>query len=167
MIKSWPKYIGYLFFSLIIIIVDQITKQIAYDKLLGVEPIDVMPILQWALVFNRGAAFGFLSQAGGFQHYLFSGLAISVSLVLVVWLWRIYMQNTILAWGLVLVLAGAIGNLIDRLRYQYVIDFINFHYQDWYFPAFNIADMSISLGAILLILDALGFGGEQDKMHLQ
>ena len=160
--SSLPRYLGYLAFSGLIIMLDQMTKTIAYQNLLGTEPIEVLPVLQWALVFNRGAAFGFLNEAGGIQHYFFSGLAIVVSIVIVVWLWRIFMENRILAWGLVLVLAGAVGNLIDRIRYQYVIDFINVHYHDWYFPAFNIADMSITLGAFLLILDTFGIGRNTD-----
>ena len=160
--SSLPRYLGYLAFSGLIIMLDQMTKTIAYQRLLGAEPIEVLPVLQWALVFNRGAAFGFLNEAGGIQHYFFSGLAIVVSMVILVWLWRIFMENRILAWGLVLVLAGAVGNLIDRIRYQYVIDFINVHYHDWYFPAFNIADMSITLGAFLLILDTFGIGRNTD-----
>ena len=160
--SSLPRYLGYLAFSGLIIMLDQMTKTIAYQNLLGTEPIEVLPVLQWALVFNRGAAFGFLNEAGGIQHYFFSGLAIVVSMVILVWLWRIFMENRILAWGLVLVLAGAVGNLIDRIRYQYVIDFINVHYNDWYFPAFNIADMSITLGAFLLILDTFGIGRNTD-----
>ena len=160
--SSLPRYLGYLAFSGLIIMLDQMTKTIAYQNLLGTEPIEVLPVLQWALVFNRGAAFGFLNEAGGIQHYFFSGLAIVVSMVILVWLWRIFMENRILAWGLVLVLAGAVGNLIDRIRYQYVIDFINVHYHDWYFPAFNIADMSITLGAFLLILDTFGIGRNTD-----
>jgi signal peptidase II len=160
--SSLPRYLGYLAFSVMVIIVDQITKAIAYQKLLGAEPIEVLPVLQWALVFNRGAAFGFLNDAGGIQHYFFSGLALLVSIVILVWLWRIFMKNRILAWGLVLVLAGAIGNLIDRIRFQYVIDFINLHYHDWYFPAFNIADIAITFGAFLLILDAFEIGQNTD-----
>ena len=162
MVISLHRYLKYLAFVFSIIVLDQITKSIAYQKLLGVEPVEVFPMLQWALVFNRGAAFGFLNNAGGIQHYFFSGLAIVVSVVILIWLWRICMKNIVLAWGLVLVLAGAIGNLIDRIRYQYVIDFINFHYNDWYFPAFNIADISITMGAFLLILDAFGVGLSTD-----
>jgi signal peptidase II len=162
MTSSLPRYLGYLAVSVFIIILDQITKTFAYQRLLGAEPIEVLPVLQWALVFNRGAAFGFLNNAGGIQHYFFSGLAIVVSMVILIWLWRIFTKNIMLAWGLVLVLAGAIGNLIDRIRFQYVIDFINLHYHDWYFPAFNIADMSITFGALLLILDAFGIGQNTD-----
>jgi signal peptidase II len=157
--KSVPRYFCYLIVAVIVIVLDQVTKLIAYDRLLGQQPVDVLPVLQWALVFNRGAAFGFLNEAGGMQHYFFSGLAILVSACIMVWLWRIFMHNTILAWGLTLVLAGALGNLVDRLRFQYVIDFINLHYHDWYFPAFNIADISITFGAIFLIIDILGITG--------
>ena len=99
------------------------------------------------------AAFGFLSDFGGAQHYFFSSVAVLASIFILVWLWRCYEENNLLAWGLVLILAGALGNLIDRLQYQYVIDFINLHYNDYYFPAFNIADMAITFGAIMLIAD--------------
>ena len=161
--KSVPRYFGYLVVAVIVIILDQVTKLIAYDRLLGQQPVDVLPVLQWTLVFNRGAAFGFLNEAGGMQHYFFSGLAILVSTCIMVWLWRIFMHNPILSWGLTLVLAGALGNLVDRLRFQYVIDFINLHYHDWYFPAFNIADISITFGAIFLIIDILGITGDASE----
>jgi signal peptidase II len=155
---SLSKYLFYLVISIVVIAVDQWTKAVAYENLLGAKPIDVLPVFQWALVFNRGAAFGFLANAGGLQHYFFSALAIIIGVVILVWLWRSHAKNTILSWGLTFVLGGAIGNLIDRLRFQYVIDFINLHYHDWYFPAFNVADMAITLGAFFLILDALGIG---------
>ncbi len=156
--KSISVYMRYVLVAVVIVIVDQVTKKIAYTNLLGQAPVDVFSFLQWALVFNRGAAFGFLNEAGGVQHYFFSGLAMVVSVVLLVWLWRSFTTNKLLSWGLVLVLGGALGNLIDRLIYQFVIDFIYFHYQDWYFPAFNIADSAITLGAICLIADSIGIG---------
>ena len=158
--KSVSTYLGYITFALLLVAIDQYTKQIAYQFLLGQPSVEVFPILQWTLVFNRGAAFGFLNDVGGYQHYFFSGLAIMVALFLLVWLWRACMVNRLLSWGLVLVLAGALGNLIDRLLHQYVIDFITFHYQEWYFPSFNIADMAITFGAICLIADSLFFGGK-------
>ena len=149
--------------ALAILAVDQATKFIAYKLLIGNPPVDFLPFWQWALVFNRGAAFGFLNEAGGYQHFFFSGLAIVISLVIVIWLWRVFMHNRLLAWGLVLVLAGALGNLVDRLLHQYVIDFISLHYRDWYFPAFNVADMAITFGAIFLIADSLGFISSSDN----
>ena len=157
--KSIPKYLLYLSFAVLVIAIDQLTKQIAYQNLLGQPPIDVLPVLQWALVFNQGAAFGMFNNAGGFQHYLFSGVAVVVSIVLLIWMWRTFMNNALLTVGLTLVLAGAVGNLIDRIRFQFVIDFINFHYADWFFPAFNVADSAITIGAILLIVDSFGLGG--------
>ena len=151
------RYRFFLALAVVLIALDQWTKHLAYQNLLGHPPIDVLPFLQWALVFNRGAAFGFLNDAGGFQHYLFSGLAVAVSAVLLVWLWREVARNLLLSWALALILAGAVGNLIDRVRYQFVIDFINLHYHDWYFPAFNIADMAITFGAIIFLIDAFGW----------
>ncbi len=151
--KPTFKFLGYIGISVLIVIVDQVTKKAAYEYLWGQPAIEVLPVLQWTWVANRGAAFGFLSDAGGFQHYLFSTLAALASIFIVVWLWRCFTANRLLAWGLVLILAGAMGNLIDRLQYRYVIDFISLHYQGMYFPAFNVADMAITFGAVLLIID--------------
>ncbi len=156
-----PGYIGYISISVLILVVDQVTKQAANKYLWGQPPVEALPVLQWTWVANRGAAFGFLSDAGGLQHYLFSTLAVLASTFIVVWLWKCFTANRLLAWGLVMILAGATGNLIDRLQYQYVIDFISLHYRDMYFPAFNIADMAITCGAILLIIDAFFLSGKR------
>ncbi len=151
--KPTLKFLGYISISALIVMVDQVTKKAAYEYLRGQPIVEVLPVLQWAWVENRGAAFGFLSDAGGLSHYLFSTLAVMASVFIVVWLWRCFTVNRLLAWGLVLILAGAVGNLIDRLSYRYVIDFISVHYQELYFPAFNVADMAITFGAILVIID--------------
>lgn len=152
--KSSPMqcYARYLGGVGLLVVLDQITKKIAHTYLLGQPPLDVLPVLQWGLVFNRGAAFGFLNQAGGYQHYFFISIALITIVVIAVWLWRVGPFERVLAWGLSLILAGAIGNLIDRTIYYYVIDFINIHYQNWYFPAFNIADIAITFGACCLII---------------
>ena len=147
------KFFKYLLFAAIIAVLDQVTKQIALDRLSDLPPVDVLPILQWALVFNRGAAFGFLQDAGGGQHIFLFGVAAIVCLVIVVGLWRTPHGNLLFVWGMILILGGGVGNVVDRIRYRFVIDFINMHYHDWYFPAFNIADMSITFGAICLIVD--------------
>ena len=154
---SSRKFIAYLMLAGTMVVLDQVTKQLAYRQLLGQPPVDVLPFFRLVLVFNEGAAFGFLNDAGGWQHYFFGGLAVVVSVVLLLWLWRAHDRNAMLSLGLALVLAGAIGNLIDRVNYRYVIDFILLHYQGWYFPAFNLADTVITLGAILLIMDGLGW----------
>lgn len=151
--KPTLKFPGYIGISALILLVDQVTKKVASEYLWGQPAIEVLPVLQWTWVANRGAAFGFLSDAGGLQHYFFSTLAALISVFIVVWLWRCCTANRLLAWGLALILAGAMGNLMDRLQYRYVIDFISLHYQDLYFPAFNIADMAITFGAVLLIID--------------
>ncbi len=151
--KPTLKFLGYIGISGLIVIVDQVTKKAAQEYLWGQPTIEALPVLQWTWVANRGAAFGFLSDAGGLQHYFFSTLAALASAFIVVWLWRCFTVNRLLAWGLAMILAGALGNLIDRLQYRYVIDFISLHYQDMYFPAFNIADMAITFGAVLVIID--------------
>jgi signal peptidase II len=108
----------------------------------------------WTLAYNTGAAFSFLAGAGGWQRWFFAGIALVVSVVLVVWLKRLQPHETRLAIALALVLGGAIGNLFDRVAYGHVVDFILVHWQNrWYFPAFNVADMAISCGAALLALD--------------
>ena len=145
-----------------LILFDQTTKYIAYDQLYGRPPVDVLPFLQWVMVFNRGAAFGFLDNAGGWQHILFGGLAIGISVFILVWLRQASATNRILSLGLAMILGGAIGNLIDRILHQYVIDFISVYYGTWYFPAFNVADIAISCGAFFLIIDSLFFSRESD-----
>ena len=148
-------YTGYLLLAAGIVVIDQLTKQIAYHSLGGNPSIVVLPVLEFALVLNQGAAFGFLSDAGGWQRIFFIALALIFSVVLLVWIWREMQRNRTLTIGLSLVLGGAIGNLIDRSMLGYVIDFIVLHYKDWYFPAFNVADMAITFGAIILIADSI------------
>lgn len=149
------RYTGLLVLAAALVVVDQYTKQIAYQTLLGGPEIIVLPVFKFSLVFNEGAAFGLLGQAGGWQRYLFIALAVGFSLLLLVWIWREQWRNLFLASGLALVLGGALGNLIDRVNTGAVIDFIVLHYQGWYFPAFNVADIAITLGAIVLIFDTL------------
>ena len=151
------RYVGYLLLALVIIFFDQYTKQLAYSELAGRGPVELLPVFKLALVFNQGAAFGFLGDAGGWQRFLFISLAVVFSIVLVIWIWRVHSHDTWLSTGLGLVLGGAIGNLIDRVEAGYVIDFLVLHYQGWYFPAFNIADIAITVGAIMLIIDSLFF----------
>lgn len=148
-------YTVFLLVAGIVIVLDQWTKALALQHLSGGVPVDALPFLQWYLVFNAGVAFGLFSDGGGIQHLLLSILTAGICLFIAVWLWRICRTGRMLAWGLSLILGGAVGNLIDRLRLGQVIDFINLHYNDWYFPAFNVADMSITLGAVFVIADAI------------
>ena len=151
------RYLVLLALSLGILVLDQITKRMAYENLMGQPAVDVLPIFSLVLVFNEGAAFGFLNDAGGWQHYLFIGLASVFSVILLIWIWRERERNLLLASALALVLGGAVGNLADRLMHGFVIDFLLLHYGGWTFPAFNVADIAITMGAILLILDSLLF----------
>lgn len=145
--------IWWLGVPLLAIILDQWTKHIASTSLNYADPQHVLPSLNWTLLHNYGAAFSFLSQAGGWQQYLFTGLAGIVSIVFLFWLMRMPKGLIILPLAIALILGGAIGNLIDRMTLGYVVDFIHVYYQDHHFPAFNIADSSITLGTILLLVD--------------
>lgn len=163
--RSVISYAGYLLLAVIVVIVDQFTKQLAYQNLGGNPAMDILPVFKLVLVLNQGAAFGFLNDAGGWQHYLFISLAVVFSAVLLVWIWRELGRNRWLTFGLSLVLGGALGNLIDRVNAGYVIDFILLHYKDWYFPAFNVADIAITCGAIILIADSLLLSNKRSTVH--
>ena len=137
--------------SAIIIVLDQITKSMATASLELYRPLEILPVFNLTLAHNTGAAFSFLSDAGGWQRWFFSVLAIGVSGVLLVWLKRMDPSERWQAASVSLILGGAIGNVIDRLRLGYVVDFLQLHWDDSYFPAFNIADSAISIGATIFI----------------
>jgi signal peptidase II len=145
-----------LWISVLVIAVDQLTKLwIERSMLLG-DSFAVLPVLDIVRAHNSGAAFSFLATAGGWQRWAFSLLAVAVSIGLIVWLRSIARAtHGLLAYGLALILGGAIGNVIDRIEHGYVVDFIYAHWGMHYFPAFNVADSAISIGAALVILDAL------------
>ncbi len=140
--------------SVILLILDQITKVIVSTQMKLYQSIELLPIFSFTYVHNYGAAFSFLSEAGGWQRWFFSIIAVTISVLLVYWLKKLPASNKLLCSAYSLVLAGALGNLYDRLAYGYVVDFIHFYYESWDFPAFNIADMAISIGAALLLIDA-------------
>ena len=146
---SWYWYL----LSGSIILADQISKRILDQRLDYGRSVELLPVLDLTLLYNRGAAFSFLSNAGGWQRWLFTVIASVVSVVLAVWLARVGNRQKWLSAALALILGGAIGNLIDRVQLGYVIDFIHVHWQHHYFPAFNIADSAISVGAVLLFVD--------------
>ena len=152
-----PNALAWLIISAIVIALDQLTKHIALGALQPYAPHEVIPgLLNWTLAFNTGAAFSFLHDAGGWQRWLFSALAITVSLVLIVWLRRLPRSDWRTALPLSLVIGGALGNLTDRMRFGHVTDFIEVYYGQWSWPAFNIADSAICIGAVLLIVFGLG-----------
>lgn len=153
-----PNALSWLLLSLLVVVLDQWTKHLVLGALTPLQRVEVIPgFLNWTLAFNTGAAFSFLADEGGWQRWLFTALAIGVSAVLAVWLGRTRRGDWRTALPLALIIGGAIGNLIDRVRFGHVTDFVQVYHGDWYFPAFNVADSAISVGAVLLIL--FGFVG--------
>jgi len=147
-IKPW------LWLAAAIIILDQISKWVILGTMQSGESRYVAPFFNWVLTFNTGAAFSFLSDAGGWQRWFFTALALGVS-VWIVTLLRRHVGEFRLSLALTLVLGGALGNVIDRMRFGAVVDFIQWHVAGYYWPAFNVADSAITVGAILLIWDQL------------
>jgi len=145
---------AWLWLSLVVIVLDQATKFLVTRFLDLYERVEVLPVLDFTLLHNTGAAFSMLAGASGWQRWFFIGLAGVVSVVLTVWIWRIPRGEKLLPLALALVLGGAIGNVIDRVWHGYVVDFIHAHWGGAYFPAFNVADSAITIGAALLIIDA-------------
>lgn len=146
------KWLG---ISVLVIIFDQLTKHLAEARLDYGVPLSVVPSFNLTLLYNKGAAFSFLSEAGGWQRWFFVTVSFAASVALVFWLRKLRREQWLLALSLSLILGGAVGNLIDRLLLGYVIDFIQLYYRGFYWPAFNIADSAISVGAVLLIWDGL------------
>lgn len=144
----------YVWLSALVVVLDQLSKAWIVSSLTLYQAVTVLPVLQIIRVYNRGAAFSFLNDASGWQRWLFATLAVVVSVGLLLWLRRLDRRAWLVAIGVALVLGGAIGNLIDRLRLGDVTDFIAVHWSGHYFPTFNLADSAITIGVILWLLDA-------------
>lgn len=144
----------WLWLSAFVIVVDQITKRVVDSAMQLHQTIELIPYFQLTYMRNQGAAFSFLSGAGGWQRWFFIGLAIVASVFIFIWLRKLdtSRRREAVAWALVL--GGALGNLIDRILYGYVIDFLDVYVGDWHWPAFNVADSAITLGVVLLLLDS-------------
>lgn len=140
--------------ALFVVILDLYTKDLATQELMYGRPVEIFSWFNLTLQHNTGAAFSFLSEAGGWQRYFFSIVAIVISAVLAVWIFKLERHQWLLALSLSLILGGALGNLWDRLTLGYVVDFISVHYAGRYFPAFNIADSAISVGAVCMLLES-------------
>lgn len=145
---AWP----WIFISVIIIACDQFTKYLFLHHLTQQSTIPIFPFLNFILRFNAGASFSFLGNAGGWQVYLLAGISVVVSVILIIWLTRLPREEWWTSLPISLVLGGAIGNLIDRVRFGYVTDFIDFHVGNWHFATFNVADSAVSVGAACLVL---------------
>ena len=145
----------WLAIAFIIVLFDQLTKKLVLNSLSEFQVINIFPFFDFIRLHNRGAAFSFLSDASGWQHWFFLSIGTIISVGIIYWIKSLPEKGrNILIVALFLILAGAIGNIIDRLLHGYVIDFLSFHYEGWYFPAFNVADSSISIGASLFLVDS-------------
>jgi signal peptidase II len=153
--KVWNSGWRWLPLAGLIIVLDQFTKSLILKHFEYAENLFILPVLNLTLRYNTGAAFSFLADASGWQRWFFALLAITVVTGIIVWLRKMDgRSHARLAISLSLILAGALGNVIDRLRLGHVVDFIHAHWNDWDFPAFNVADSAITIGAILMLLDA-------------
>jgi signal peptidase II len=152
--------VNYLVVSVSLCILDQVTKRYM-SSLLDLcvpgrcESIHVLPVFKLTLHHNTGAAFSFLSDAGGWQRWFLVAVSTVVTVAVVAWLLQVHREQRLLAVALALIVGGAAGNLVDRVLLGYVVDFVVLYYDAWYFPAFNVADAAISVGAGLMILDML------------
>ncbi|MEW6353582.1 MAG: signal peptidase II [Pseudomonadota bacterium] len=144
----------WLWLSALIIALDQWTKNLASELLRPHEPVAVSPFFNLTLMHNTGAAFSFLSQEDGWQRWFFIVLAVAVSVVIIVWMHRLATHEKWLAAALALMVGGALGNAWDRVQHGYVVDFIQLYYKTFYWPAFNVADSAITVGAVMLIVES-------------
>ena len=155
MTESTGSKLKWLWLAVLVIAIDLGTKAIATAMLTYGNPVPVLPSFNLTLLHNTGAAFSFLADAAGWQRWFFTIISAGVSVMLLVWLARLPRGSVWLPIALTLILGGAVGNLIDRVLYGHVVDFISFHWNNSYFPAFNIADSAITLGAIMMALDVV------------
>jgi signal peptidase II len=154
-----------LWLSLLVVVLDQLSKYWMVTNFAEYEVLRVWPVFNLTLVYNTGAAFSFLSDAGGWQRWFFVTIGVLVSAAMVVWLSRLDVRERLTAYGLALVVGGAIGNLIDRIVLGKVVDFLQWHWQDWYWPSFNLADSAITLGVVLLLIDGLFPGRSTEEQN--
>lgn len=142
----------WLILAMIVVVLDQLSKYIVNETFLLWETFAIIPnFFDFTLRYNTGAAFNFLAKASGWQRWFLIGLGLIISAIIVLWMKRLSNKDKWEGYGLALILAGAIGNLIDRFMQGYVIDFILLHYYQWEYPAFNVADSAIFIGMVLLI----------------
>lgn len=145
--------LNWLLVTVAVIAADQYTKRLITAKFELFDRVAVLPFFDLIRLHNTGAAFSFLANASGWQNWFFTGVALAVSVLILWWFVRQPPDRVVVPAGLVLVLGGAIGNLIDRLQHGYVVDFFLFYYERWSFPAFNVADAAITIGVVLLLFD--------------
>jgi len=147
----------WLWITVVVVALDQITKLAVVGAFTLHEQMPLVPYFSLTLAHNPGAAFSFLSDASGWQRWFFTAIALGVSVAIVVWLKRLPSGDRWMAIALALILGGALGNVWDRMTLGYVIDFMDFYVDQWHWPAFNVADSAITIGAVMLGIDAIFF----------
>ena len=152
--KNSAAMLPWLGLALILFIADQFTKVLILGYYQLGDATYVTPFFNVVRVHNSGAAFSFLANAGGWQRWFFTGIGIAAALF-IVWMLRSHPGQKLFSFALSCILGGAVGNVVDRMLHGYVVDFLDFHYAGWHFPAFNIADSAITIGAVCLILDEI------------
>lgn len=145
----------WLWLAVAVFVLDIATKQLAEMLLVYAQPVEILPVLNFTLLYNPGAAFSFLADQSGWQRWFFTAIKLGVSIMLIVWITRLPRTLLWLPAALALILGGALGNLFDRVLFGHVIDFISVHWQNAYFPAFNLADSAISIGAVMMVVDVI------------
>lgn len=150
----------WLWLSAAVVVLDQVTKYIAERALVLYAPVEITPFFNFTLVYNPGAAFSFLGDASGWQRWFFVAVAFGASVFILWWLRSLRPEERWTAASLALILGGAIGNVIDRLWHGHVIDFLDFHVVGYHWPAFNVADAAITVGAVVLVVYSLLFARE-------
>jgi signal peptidase II len=154
-VRSGGTALRWLWLSALVVVADQVTKWLVVERLALYERIELLPVLGLTRLHNVGAAFSFLSDASGWQRWFFILLAVIVTIMVGIWLRRLPRRGRgWLAASLALIVGGAVGNVIDRIWHGHVIDFVSVHWERWFFPAFNVADSAITVGAVILIVDS-------------
>ncbi|MFD1217987.1 signal peptidase II [Microbulbifer celer] len=162
--KIFSSPLRWYLLALAIIVIDIVTKVWAVDQFMYGPALQIIPgLLQFTYAENYGAAFSFLADAGGWQRWFFGAVAIGFSAVVIMWIWRLPAVKRWEPTALALILGGALGNLWDRILLGYVRDFISVYYGNWHFPVFNVADMAITVGAAMLVIELLFFKDRSDE----
>lgn len=150
----------WLWLSLMVVVLDQASKQLIVSSFMLHEILELLPLFNLTLTYNEGAAFSFLSDQAGWQRWFLSGVAVVVTLVMILWLRGLKQHERLTAISLGLIIGGAVGNLIDRVLFGHVIDFLDFYIGQYHWPAFNVADSAISIGVAIMLYEIL-FGDRE------
>lgn len=150
----------WVWLAAVVFILDQFTKNLILHNFQLGDQLPVVPFFNLVLAHNYGAAFSFLAQEGGWQRWFFTAIAVAASVMILIWLYRLPRSDKWMAIALTLILGGALGNLFDRVTLGYVVDFLDFYYGNYHYPAFNVADSAITVGAGMVILDIFRSSGK-------